>query len=716
MTGDRDPEKNGEQKLSELSSNYQIIQKIGEGNSGEVFLAIHKNLKKKVVLKKIKSEVRDFVDKRVEVDLLKNLRHSHLPQVLDFLQIDRSVYTVMDYIPGKSFKQYLDAGTVFEERDVLFWAKQISDTLVYLHSQRPPIIHSDLKPANIMLMPDGNICVIDFNISASLNRTGAYVTGATKGYASPEQLEALYHNRNQQDRSSWMCIDERSDLYSLGATLYHMLTGVKPVMMENGRIEDIRRYNPYIREVTAAMIMKCLEPNPNVRYQSAAELSYELEHIDTKDERYRGLLKHQKVIWFLNIAGLICSMALASVGVMKYFSDRQKSYQDMVNRETRSVQAGDYEAAEEYFRKAVALKSDDLEPYYQKAVMLYQQHEYEQCIAFVEDEILSSEKLVYGTASLDGVYAVMGNSWENLTDVNASAGLQAESCYQKAIGLNQNEAVYYRDYAIVLARNGKIEEALSALDQAALHNLDSLQLNSVRGEIQKAQGNYEQAIEIFKNCARESADEELKERSYLNAAECMELRSKEMAPGIPSVSNDVTEQVSWYQQEAELLEGAVSELPTSYMLKEKLGDTCYRLGELTGSSSYFEDAVNQYILVKNSEYVTMQICRNLERLYRRIASSTGDSSYLQKAWETLSEMERRYGDDYRTYMELAFYETELQQTFETRLRDYSDFNNYFNKAEDLYKIAVGTSNRTNQEMQILETRYAELKEAGWLND
>ena len=79
MTGDRDPEKNGEQKLSELSSNYQIIQKIGEGNSGEVFLAIHKNLKKKVVLKKIKSEVRDFVDKRVEVDLLKNLRHSHLP-------------------------------------------------------------------------------------------------------------------------------------------------------------------------------------------------------------------------------------------------------------------------------------------------------------------------------------------------------------------------------------------------------------------------------------------------------------------------------------------------------------------------------------------------------------------------------------------------------------------------------------------------------------
>ena len=183
--------------MSELSSNYKIIQKIGEGNSGEVYLAIHKNLNKKVVLKKIKSEVRDFMDKRAEVDLLKNLRYSHLPQVLDFLQIDRDVYTVMDYIPGKSFKQYLDAGTVFEERDVIYWAKQISDTLVYLHTRRPPIIHSDLKPANIMLMPDGNICVIDFNISSSLNRTGAVVTGATKGYAPPEQIQAFYHNKTE---------------------------------------------------------------------------------------------------------------------------------------------------------------------------------------------------------------------------------------------------------------------------------------------------------------------------------------------------------------------------------------------------------------------------------------------------------------------------------------------------------------------------------------
>ena len=702
--------------MSELSSNYQIIQKIGEGNSGEVYLAIHKNLNKRVVLKKIKSEVRDFMDKRAEVDLLKNLRHSHLPQVLDFLQIGRDVYTVMDYIPGKSFKQYLDSGTVFEERDVIYWAKQISDTLVYLHTRRPPIIHSDLKPANIMLMPDGNICVIDFNISSSLNRTGAVVTGATKGYASPEQIQAFYHNRNQQDRTQWMCIDERSDIYSLGATLYHMLTGRKPALMENGRVDDIRRYAPHVREVTAAVVMRCLEPNPDYRYQSAAELSYELENIDTKDQRYRSLLKHQKFVYFMNIAGLICSMALSALGVMKYFSDRQKSYQDMVTKEIRSIQSGDYDAAGQYFEKAISLKADDLEPYYQKAVMLYQQHEYEQCIAFIEDEILSDEKLVYGSISFDGVYAVMGNAWENLTDVNASAGAQAEACYQKAIALNQNDAGYYRDYAIVLARNGKLPEAQAALDQATLHNLDSLQLNSVRGEILKAQKNYEEAFSLFENCAAQTSDEELKERSYLNAADCLDQLAQQNAPAGQGLSSDVTAQAERYQQEAELLKKGVAELPACYMLKEKLGDTYYRLGELTGENSWFEEAVDQYTLIKNSEYVTMQICRNLERLYRRIASRTGDSSYLQLAGETLAEMESRYADDYRTYMELAFYETELQQTFESGLRDYSDFIRYYEKAEELYKKSVGTSNRTNQEMQTLESRYAELQEAGWLQN
>ena len=165
--------------LKHISDTYEIIEKIGAGNSGEVYKAYHKNLKKYVVLKKIRAELKDVLNNRAEADVLKNLHHPCLPQVFDFLEADGDVYTVMDYIPGNSFKEYLDAGTEFKEKSVLIWARQICATLSYLHSQKPPIIHSDLKPGNIMLKPDGNICLIDFNISASLDGDTAWVTGYT---------------------------------------------------------------------------------------------------------------------------------------------------------------------------------------------------------------------------------------------------------------------------------------------------------------------------------------------------------------------------------------------------------------------------------------------------------------------------------------------------------------------------------------------------------
>ena len=105
---------------------YRVIGKIGAGNSGEIYKAYQINLGKYVVLKKIKTEIKDFLNNRAEVDVLKNLRHSCLPQVLDFFEADGDVYTVMDFIPGNSFKDYLDSGTVFEEKSVIIWAKQIA--------------------------------------------------------------------------------------------------------------------------------------------------------------------------------------------------------------------------------------------------------------------------------------------------------------------------------------------------------------------------------------------------------------------------------------------------------------------------------------------------------------------------------------------------------------------------------------------------------------
>ena len=102
-----------------LPETYQIIGRIGSGNSGVIYKAYHVNLKKYVVLKQVRPEIRQFVDVRTETDILKNLRHPGLPQVLDFFEAGGEIYTVMDFIPGNSIKQYLDAGRVFPEKSVL---------------------------------------------------------------------------------------------------------------------------------------------------------------------------------------------------------------------------------------------------------------------------------------------------------------------------------------------------------------------------------------------------------------------------------------------------------------------------------------------------------------------------------------------------------------------------------------------------------------------
>ena len=172
-------------RFEEFSNTYQILEKLGEGSGGVVYLAYHRRLQKEVVLKQIKSKGLSMADKRQEVDILKNLNHSFLPQVLDFLMMGDEVYTVMSFIPGKSLARLMREGARFTLGQLIRWGMQITSALNYLHSQRPPVIHGDIKPANIMLTPQGNICLIDFNISFFLDENA--ILGYTDGYSSPEQ-------------------------------------------------------------------------------------------------------------------------------------------------------------------------------------------------------------------------------------------------------------------------------------------------------------------------------------------------------------------------------------------------------------------------------------------------------------------------------------------------------------------------------------------------
>ena len=149
---------------------YEIQQRIGSGGGGIVYLGRHLRLRKQVVLKADRRTLRAKPEAlRREVDMLKGLSHRYIPQVYDFVQEDGVTYTVMDYIEGMSFDKILKEGKKLSQPDVIRWACQLLEALSYLHS-RPPhgILHGDIKPANIMLRPDGDICLIDYNIALAL--------------------------------------------------------------------------------------------------------------------------------------------------------------------------------------------------------------------------------------------------------------------------------------------------------------------------------------------------------------------------------------------------------------------------------------------------------------------------------------------------------------------------------------------------------------------
>lgn len=208
-----------------ISGMYQVIREIGTGGMGVIYIGYHLHLQKQIVIKKIKETCVDRVNVRGEADILKQLRHTYLPQVYDFLEVGNDVYTVMDYIPGENLQYYIDHNYTFPEETILLWMRELCEVLDYLHTRKPRILHSDIKPANIMVTPEGDICLIDFNISLDGSVTQE-VQGLSRRYASPEQFRCAMDK--MYGRKSSETLDERMDIYSLGAVFYRMMSGYLP--------------------------------------------------------------------------------------------------------------------------------------------------------------------------------------------------------------------------------------------------------------------------------------------------------------------------------------------------------------------------------------------------------------------------------------------------------------------------------------------------------
>ena len=337
-----------------IDGKYKILNKIGQGGMSVVYLAMNERANKQWAIKEVRKDgVKDYDVVRqgliAETDILKRLNHPHLPSIIDVIDRDDTFLIVMDYIEGKSLDHWLKKDGAQPQEKVVEWAKQICDVLGYLHSRKPPIIYRDLKPANVMLKPDGQIMIIDFGTAREFKETSIEDTSClgTQGYAAPEQ----YGGHGQSDA--------RTYIYTLGATMYHLLTGHNPSLPPY-EMYPIRRWNPALSSGLEKIVLKCTQRNPNDRYQNCAELMYALEHYGELDSAYR---RKQSIKWksFVASCALTVVSLAGSIGFKVAESKTIKNSYDGYISEATKVTTQEERA--DYYEKAIKIDPEREEGY-----------------------------------------------------------------------------------------------------------------------------------------------------------------------------------------------------------------------------------------------------------------------------------------------------------------------------------------------------------------
>jgi len=256
-----------------LKNRYRIECALGQGGMGAVYDAYDINLGVKVAVKENLFTTEEYARQfRREATILASLRHPNLPRVTDHFVIEgEGQYLVMDFIEGVDLRERLESEGSISEEEALPWFLAISDAIIYLHSRKPPILHRDIKPGNIKIMPDGRAMLVDFGLAKVAEDGSTTSTGAkamTPGFSPPEQYGT--------GRT-----DPRTDVYSLGATMYAILTAAIPEdaiqrAMGREKLTLVRKRNSEISPGVAKVIEKALAVHPDDRYQSIRKMAIAL--------------------------------------------------------------------------------------------------------------------------------------------------------------------------------------------------------------------------------------------------------------------------------------------------------------------------------------------------------------------------------------------------------------------------------------------------------
>lgn len=301
-----------------MQATYEIRGEIARGGMSTVYLARHRRLNTLWAIKEVRRADYPNFDLLAEANILKQLNHPMLPHIADIFDTPEAVYLVEEYVEGQDLRERIKTNGPAPEDAVRGWALSLCDVLEYLHGHTPPIIYRDMKPANIMQKSDGTLKLVDFGIARVYKKTALSDTtfAGTRGFAAPEQFTGRQ-------------TDPRTDIYSLGVTLYYLLTGKSPADPPY-ELLPLRQVNPALSPSMESIVARCTAPDPEDRYQDVRRLQADLQAAARKSAQ-AARSKRRRVGWTAAaVAVLLAGLTGAGAFLVQYRKNARLKQMDIL--------------------------------------------------------------------------------------------------------------------------------------------------------------------------------------------------------------------------------------------------------------------------------------------------------------------------------------------------------------------------------------------------